>query len=316
MRVLVTGGTGFVGQSLVTTLASMPDMEPVAAVRQSSGSGGSDAMAIGTIGVDAPPSLIGFDAIVHCAARVHVMHDESADPLAEFRRTNVGGTVALAERAAADGARRFIFLSSVKVNGEGTEPGKPYRPDQAPAPVDPYGISKHEAETALAEISRRTGMDVVIIRPVLVYGPGVKGNFLSLLGWLNKGIPLPLAGVRNSRSMVSIANLCDLIATCLVHPAAAGRIFYAADAHGLSTTELLATLGRHMDKPARLFPFPSAILGAAAGLISRRPQFDRLFGSLEVDLAENKQVLGWVPPQASDDGLRLTAQWFRASRNA
>lgn len=311
MRVLVTGSTGFVGGHLLAHLGQIGGVEPWGAVRTGQPSLPFPTIVTGEVGQDDPPSLSGFDAVVHCAARVHVMQDHSADPLQEFRKVNVAGTVALAERAARDGVKRFVFLSSVKVNGEGTALGRPYRPDDEPAPVDPYGVSKAEAEAALQEVARRTGLELVIIRPVLVYGPGVKGNFLSLLNWLDKGIPLPLAGISNRRSMVSVANLCDLIATCVTHDRAPGQTFFASDVQSLSTTDLLTQLARQLDRRSHLFAVPGGILKGAATLAGRKGQYDRLFGTLEVDIAANLHQLGWTPPQSTADGLRDTALWFQ-----
>lgn len=311
MRILITGATGFVGQHLMTHLSQHPAIVPVAGVRTESQAAGRDTMVLGSLGSDKPPSLAGLDSVVHCAARVHIVQDEAADPLTEFRRLNVAGSVALAERAAGDGVKRFVFLSSVKVNGERTQPGHPYTPEDAAAPVDSYGVSKAEAEVALRALAERTGLELVIVRPVLVYGPGVKGNFLSLLRLLNKGIPLPLAGLDNRRSMVSVTNLCDLIATCLVHERAPGKVFFAADAQSQSTTQLICALAGHLDRQPRLFRLPPALLGMGARLAGRKDQFDRLFGSLEVSIEANSAELGWTPVQSSSEGLKHTADWYR-----
>jgi UDP-glucose 4-epimerase len=198
--------------------------------------------------------LAGYDAVIHCAARVHVMNDRSSDPLAEFRQINVEGTLNLARQAAAAGVKRFIFVSSIKVNGEGTVPGTLYKADDVPAPVDPYGISKMEAEQGLQELAASTGMEVVIIRPVLVYGPGVKANFLSMMRWLNKGVPLPFGAIYNKRSLVALDNLVDLIVTCIDHPAAANQTFLVSDGEDLSTSELLGKMAMALGATARLLP--------------------------------------------------------------
>lgn len=182
---------------------------------------------------------MGHGVVIHSAARVHVMDEQSADPLAEFRKMNVDGTLNLARQAAAAGVRRFIFISSIKVNGEGTVLGKPYTAMDTPSPQDPYGISKMEAEQGLRQIAQDTGMEVVIIRPVLVYGPGVKANFRSMVNWMNKGVPLPLGSIYNKRSMVALDNLVDLVVTCIDHPAAANQTFLESDGEDLSTTEML-----------------------------------------------------------------------------
>ena len=237
---------------------------------------------------DWSPALQMIDTVVHCAARVHVMNNQSSDPLTEFRNVNVDGTLNLARQAAAAGVRRFIFISSIKVNGEGTALGAPYLADAQPAPDDPYGISKMEAEQGLRALAAETGMDVVIIRPVLVYGPGVKANFLRMMRWLNKGVPLPLGAIDNRRSLVALDNLVDLIITCLDHPAAANQIFLVSDGEDLSTTELLCRMGLALGRPARLIPVPVSLLTAGAALLGRRDMAQRLCGSLQVDISKRK----------------------------
>lgn len=310
-RVLITGANGFVGSYLLRLLSERDGFDPVAGVRRAEqAQSGLPFLAMGTIGDDQLPSLAGIDVVVHCAARVHVMQDRAADPLTEFRRYNVEGTVQLAERAAQDGVKRFIFLSSIKVNGESTVPGRPFTVQDIPAPVDPYGFSKAEAEVALRDLGQRTGMEIVIVRPVLVHGPGVKGNFLSMLRWIRKGVPLPLAGVSNRRSLVSVANLCDLLALCVHKPEAAGNTFLAADPESLSTTQLLTSIGSYLGKPARLFWVPPALIGLGARLAGRYGQYQRLFGTLEVSIDHNRDILGWTPPQSSQDGLRETVAAF------
>ncbi len=245
------------------------------------------------------------DAIVHLAARVHVMNDTASDPLTEFRRVNVDGTLNLARQAAAAGVRRFVFVSSVKVNGEETLPGKPFSAADAPAPVDPYGISKFEAERGLLQLASETGLEVVIVRPPLVYGPGVKANFEKMVRWLAKGMPLPLGGVHaNRRSLIGLDNLVDLLTVCLRHPAAAGHVFMASDGEDLSTTDLLRRLGKAMHRPARLVPVPPALLELGGRLLGREDVVRRLTGSLQVDIGKTRQVLGWEPPVAVDEGLQ------------
>jgi nucleoside-diphosphate-sugar epimerase len=311
--VLVTGASGFVGRALCASLAASGD-EIRSAVRvaaQMSTVGGK-IFEVGEIGpnTDWTRPLAGAEVVVHCAARVHMMHDRAADPLAEYRRVNVDGTLNLARRAAAAGLRRFVFMSSIKVNGESTAAGRPYTADTAPAPTDAYGICKNEAEQGLRRLAAEAGMEVVIIRPVLVYGPGVKANFLSMMRWLDKGIPLPLGAIRNRRSLVALDNLIDLIATCLRHPAAANQTFLASDGEDLSTTDLLRRLGGELGKPPRLLAVPAALIIAGATLVGKRDIAQRLCGSLQVDSSKLRDVLGWVPPISVDEGLRRAAQAF------
>jgi nucleoside-diphosphate-sugar epimerase len=255
-------------------------------------------------------ALDGVDAIVHTAARVHVMRDVSADPLAEFRRVNVDGTISLARQAAAANVKRFVFISSIKVNGEETAPGRPYTASDEPAPVDPYGISKLEAEQALRKISAETGMEVVIIRPVLVYGPGAKGNFRAMMRWVRKGVPLPFGAIHNKRSLVALGNLVDFVFTVLGHSAAANETFLVSDGEDLSTTLLLRRLAAAMDAPARLVSVPAPLISGAMRLLGMGGVARRLCQSLQVDINKNHALLGWSPPIAVDEALRLTAQDF------
>jgi UDP-glucose 4-epimerase len=236
------------------------------------------------------------------------MDDKSVDPLLEFRRVNVDGTANLALQASAAGVRRFIFVSSIKVNGEATQEGHPFCADDLPAPEDPYGISKHEAELALREIAGRTGMEVVIVRPPLIYGPGVKGNYAAMMRWLAKGLPLPLGSVvQNRRSMVALDNMVDLLLTCTYHPAAADQTFMVSDGEDLSTADFLRRLGQAMGKPARLLPVPVYLLRFGAGLIGKGNEAQRLLGSLQVDISKTRELLDWTPPISVDEGLRRAA---------
>jgi nucleoside-diphosphate-sugar epimerase len=241
------------------------------------------------------------------------MNDKSTDPLAEFRQVNVEGTANLARQAAAAGVRRFVFLSSVKVNGEFTHEGCPFTADDAPAPEDPYGVSKHEAEQLLRQIATETGMEVVIIRPPLVYGPGVKANFESMMRWLARGVPLPLSAVtQNQRSLVALDNLVDLIMTCLSHPAAANQTFLVSDGEDLSTAQLLKRMGAAIGHPASLFYVPPSMLKLGAQVVNKPGIYQRLCGSLQLDIAKTRQLLGWTAPVSVDDGLRRAAEGLRA----
>jgi nucleoside-diphosphate-sugar epimerase len=258
------------------------------------------------------PIVADVDIVVHCAARVHILNDQTADPLAEFRQVNVDGTLTLARQAAQAGVRRFVFLSSIKVNGEQSGDGLAFNADQRPAPSDPYGISKYEAEVGLRALARETGMEVVIIRPPLVYGPGVKANFLAMMRWLRRGVPLPLGGVtENRRSFVFLDNLVDLIVTCIDHPAAANQTFLVSDDEDLSTAALLRRMAAALGRPARLIPMPAGLITLVAKLIGRPGIAQRLCGSLQVDIGKTKTLLCWSPPVSVDEGLRITAEHLR-----
>lgn len=312
-RVLVTGSSGFIGRALVRQLATAGGIRVRAASRMERTSPDAHEEFRSpdlSPGADWRSGLAGVDVVVHAAARVHVMHDSAVDPLAEFRRVNTEGTLALARQAAEAGVRRFIFLSSVKVNGESTAAGKPFTESDTPAPSDPYGISKQEAEDGLLRLARDTGLEVTIIRPVLVYGPGVGANFRRLMRWLVRGIPLPLGRVNNRRSLVALGNLVDLVRVCLVHPAAANRVFMVSDGEDLSTPELLHRLGRALGTPARLLPIPEPILRWGMRLLGREDLMNRLCGSLQVDISDTCKRLAWQPPMDVDSALRETAAGF------
>lgn len=249
-------------------------------------------------------ALQGAATVVHLAARVHVMKDVSEDPLTEFRRVNVDGTLNLARQAAAAGVKRFVFISSVKVNGESTQLGQPFTEAGVPNPQDAYGVSKHEAEQGLHQIAADTGIEVVIIRPPLVYGPGVKANFAALMSAVQRGWPLPLGAVHNQRSLVALDNLVDFIVTCINHPQAANQTFLVSDGQDLSTTELVRGMARAVGVPARLLPVPVWALQAGARLLGKGDAVQRLCGNLQVDISKARELLGWIPPVSVEDGLR------------
>ena len=313
-RVLVTGANGFVGQRLCRELRSNGH-HVRAAVRKKAPSfceAGTDTVLVGDIAgdIDWSMALANIDCIVHLAARVHVMKERGDDPLSEYRKVNVGATLKLARQAVRAGVKRFLFLSSIKVNGEQTCPGRPFREEDEPVPVDPYGISKHEAENELRSLARATGLEVVILRPVLVYGPGVKGNFLSMMRWLYRGVPLPLGALRNRRSLLAIDNLVDLIETCIVHPEAANQVFLVADGVDYSTTELARRLAEALGVPARLIAVPEKILLAGCFLPGLKSMVTRLTGSLQVDISRARNQLGWSPPVKPEQTFRQTAAHF------
>lgn len=319
MRVLLTGANGFVGRALQARLLADGVYEVSSAQRQLPAKhvAGVQYFQAPSLGLEAEwlQALIAVDVIIHCAARVHVMDEQSSDPLTEFRRVNVDGTLRLARQAALAGVKRFIFLSSIKVNGECSNSGSPYLTDAKPAPTDSYGISKMEAEQGLRALAVETGMQVVIIRPVLIYGPGVKANFLSMMRWLYKGVPLPFGALDNSRSLVALDNLVDLIVTCIDHPAAANQTFLVSDGEDLSTTELLRRMGVALGKPAHLLPVPSRLLEVGAAMLGKQALAQRLCGSLQVDISKTHDLLGWSPPVGVDEALRRTAAHFLAAQN-
>jgi nucleoside-diphosphate-sugar epimerase len=255
-------------------------------------------------------AVTGADVVVHTAARVHVMHDRTTDPLAEFRRANVEGTTNLARQAAAAGVRRLVYVSSIKVNGERNVGGRPFRADDLPAPIDPYSISKHEAEEGLHRVASETGLEVVVIRPVLVYGPGVKANVAAMMRWLRRGVPLPLGAVHNKRSLVALGNLVDLILTGVNHPAAPGGTFLVSDGEDLSTTELLRRTAAALGVTPRLIPVPQLLLRFGARALGRPDLGLRLLESLQVDIGPTKLRLGWTPPVTVNDALREMTQDF------
>lgn len=305
MRVLLTGASGFVGIRLAHRIDQQVGFNLICAVRREGSVPHGREVVIGEFDGDCDWSeaVLDRDVVVHAAARAHVMKDREEDPLTEYRKTNVQGTLNLGRQAAQAGVRRFVFVSSIKVNGEQTPIDQPFTAEDEPSPSDAYAISKFEAEQGLIDIGLRSGMEVVIIRPPLVYGPGVKGNFASMIRIVEKGLPLPLGAIHNKRSLVGVDNLVDLIVTAIGHPAAANQIFLAGDGEDLSTTELLNAIASAMGKPSRLIPFPEGLLMAAATMLGKKEQAQRLLGSLRVDIAKARVLLGWQPPFSVEESL-------------
>lgn len=316
--ILVSGASGFVGSALSNMLCTNTRFKVSSLLRQASTvlhSGVERLYFKDFESLDSCISTQPFDVVIHCAARVHVMSEDSQDPLSEFRRVNVDGTMALAKFAVKSGVKRFIYLSSIKVNGESTSPQAPFQASDLQIPQDPYGLSKYEAEDALLRLSAETGMEVVIIRPPLVYGPGVKANFYSMMRWLSKGIPLPFGSIRNLRSMVALDNLIDLIITCIDHPAAANQVFLVSDGEDLSTTTLLKKMALALGMPIRLIPIPSWLLSIFFIAIGRKSMSQRLCGYLQVDISKTRDLLGWTPPVSVDNALLKTANHFLGNTN-
>jgi len=317
MSVLVTGASGFVGRALVQTLESAGfrtkgvyhNTVPDGFVSREKN------IFVGDISADTDWSeyMRDVEIVIHLAARVHITKEWEKDPLSAFRAINTEGTVRLARQAAENGVRRMIYLSSIKVNGELTNGRGPFSESDIPAPKDPYAISKWNAEQSLYRISQETDLETVVVRPPLIYGPGVKANFLSMMKWLYKGVPLPLGSIHNRRSLLALDNLIDLIMLCMKHPAAKNQTFLATDGEDLSTTDLLNQLGFQLGRPARLIPVPVCLLWAGTMMLGRKAICQRLCGSLQASAHKAYTMLGWRPPVSVTEGLARTAQKYLLS---
>lgn len=314
MNVLVTGANGFVGQSLVKTLLNT-EHNVISGVREHPLKKlNCEYRLIGSLedNKGCTNILKDINVIVHAAARVHIMKDGSTDPLSEFRKVNVEGTLNLARQAATIGVKRFIFISSIKVNGEGTELGHPYTADSQPNPTDPYGISKYEAEQGLLKIAETTPLDVVIIRPPLIYGENVKGNFHSLMKWTYKGVPLPVGGIKkNLRSLVSIDNLVDFIITCIEHKDAKNEAFLVSDDDDISTAVLLEEISKGLGVKNKAVNIPPKLINTVASALGKSDIAQRLSGSLQVDIGKAKTLLGWRPKYSTSESIQKTAKYYK-----
>ena len=305
MKVLVTGALGFVGRNLKEHLDAYGHETIGLDKAASEDEVSKNIFRADILKSDLANFLCDTDVVIHLAARVHIMRETSSDPLSEYRKINVDGTIRLANAAIKAGVKRFIYLSSAKVNGETSLPFRPFKEEDQLNPSDPYSLSKFEAEGYLRSLFKESGMDVVIIRPPLVYGPGVKANFAELIKWIERGFPIPFGCVKsNKRSFVSLANLVDFIRICLNHQKASNEIFFVSDGEDVSTAELVKHLAKAMQKPAKLLPVPVGFLKFGAMMINKRQYISRLLDSLQVDITKAKSLLGWRPPQNLDEGLR------------
>jgi len=312
MTVLVTGGSGFVGGTLCALLSESGHFVRLAQRSANTKSGTLEQVVVGELdaATNWSAALKDVEVVIHLAARVHVMDEQSVDPLSEFRRVNVDGSLNLASQAASAGVKRLIYLSSVKVNGELTVPGQPFKESDMANPQDAYGLSKFEAEQGLLLIAQETGMEVVIIRPPLVHGQGVKANFASMMRMVKRGVPLPLGAIHNRRSFVYVDNLVSLITTCIHHPAAANQIFLVSDGCDLSTTQLFQACATALGVKSWLWPVPQGLIEGLAALVGKRDVAQRLCGNLQVDITKARSLLGWAPTISVADGLKTTAKAF------
>ena len=318
MRILVTGASGFVGRRLCSNLIEQGH-EVIAVVRQQTSVIFENHESLRVVIIDNINAetdwrdvLDSAEVVVHLAARVHVMNETLADAWKAYRKINVGGTERLARAAAIAKVKLFVFLSSIKVNGEVTQ-DQPFSSQSAVNPQDPYAVSKWEAEQVLQRISDETGMEVVILRPPLVYGPGVKANYLCLLHWIDRGIPLPLASVDNRRSMIYLGNLVDAMIACIQNPLAVGKTYLISDGEDVSTPDLIRQIANSMHKPDYLWRCPEVILRGVARLAAKSSELDRLLSSLQVDSSKIREDLHWVPPYSLEQGIAATVEWFQGS---
>ena len=311
IKLLLTGSTGFLGRALSGYLVNDSKYKIVLALRHelSKSIVDCESIVVGDIeaATDWKQALTSVDVVIHTAARAHIMNDTVADPLAEFRKVNTAGTLKLARQAAEAGIKRFVFISTVKVNGEMTLLNHPFSPEDSFIPNDPYSLSKYEAEQGLLALAEEVGMEMVIIRPPLIYGPGVKANFLSMMKWIQKGMPLPFGSIHNKRSLVALDNLVSFIIHCIDHPKAANEVFLISDGEDVSTPELIQQVAKSFGKKALLLPVPVILMTFVAQLLGKRDMASRLFGSLQVDSSKARELLSWKPVITMEEQLKKTA---------
>lgn len=317
---LVTGANGFVGSRVLPALvrhglsvkAAIRNMQRLASLPE-----GTDYIEVADLGpsTEWSAALEGISVVIHLAARAHQLNDTAADPLSEFRKSNTQGTLRLGSEAAKAGVRRLVYVSSIGVNGSVTR-GKPFSEYDEPAPGSYYAISKWEAEQGLCQLQKETGMEIVVVRPPLVYGPGAPGNLERLMRLIWQGIPLPLASVNNQRSLIGVDNLVDLLVLCALHPAAAGETFLAADGEDISTPQLIRCLADGLDRSVHLWPFPVTAVRLFADFLGKSTLCDSLCSSLQVDASKTRTLLGWLPGVSVTDGLACAAQYYKATRSA
>ncbi|HIF9430788.1 TPA: UDP-glucose 4-epimerase family protein [Photobacterium damselae] len=311
MGILITGTSGFVGSFLLNRIKNKYEVSIINR-KLDKNFEGQQVVLSSFNGLSKNNDFFNkIDCIIHCAARVHIMNDFSSNPLDEYREVNTVGTLNLARQAVEAGVKRFIFISSIKVNGESTRIDKPFKFDDERLPEDFYGKSKSEAEEQLLQLAEETGLEVVIIRPTLVYGPGVRANFASLLNLVSKGLPLPFGCIKNNkRSLVSVDNLIDLIVTCIEHPKAVNQVFLVSDDNDVSTSEMVLNMAKALGKSQWLLPIPTACYRLVGKITGKEDVINRLLGSLQVDITHTKDTLGWIPPQTLEDGFKQTADAF------
>ena len=310
-KILLTGASGFLGKGIIRYFENMPENQLFLVYRKNNLGPNKRHFCVGNINgsTDFSMALSGKDVVIHTAGRAHIMNDNSTSPLAAFREVNVKGTLNLAAQAVQAGIKRFIFISSTKVNGDLTLGSNVFSEVSIPDPKDPYGLSKYEAEQGLLKLASRSNMEVVIIRPPLVYGPGVKGNFATLIRVVKSGFPLPIALINNKRSLIALDNLVDLIATCISHPNAVNQVFLASDGEDISSLSLIKKIAIAFDLNPYIFPFSITMMKIATKLIGRGLIADRLFGDHRVDISKVQKMLNWKPVISIDEQMQKIANY-------